>query len=110
VSGRAWSADPSSRFLFRSVLGDGLTEKLRLVRDRTPSTVDLERDAAPGCIGRSSSEGVEQARIEVGHGRDRVIEDRGAIGDETVSFAKRAINAAKHTMVVAAQDLAERGR
>ena len=37
----------------------------------------------------SLAHGTEQSRIELGHTRKLVVEDRRAVGDGTVSLAKR---------------------
>jgi len=89
VSRRVRGGDPSGSFLFGSVLGNRLTEKLILVLRGSPATVDEELDPVVRGISRSSAQGTEKSRIKVGYTRNLVVEDRRAVGDGTASFAKR---------------------
>jgi hypothetical protein len=83
--------DPSCSFLFRAVLGDGLAKQLILVRRGTSAAVDGELDPVVCGIRCSLAEGIEESEIEVGHGRNVVVEDRHAVRDGTVSLAKCTI-------------------
>ena len=60
-----------------------------LVRRGTPAAVDVELDAVVRGIRCGLAQGTEESGIEVGHGRNLVIEDRRAVGDGTVSLAER---------------------
>jgi hypothetical protein len=62
---------------------------LLLVLRGAPAAVDEELDAAVGGIGCGLPQGAEERWIELGYARDSVIEDGGAVGDGTVSLAKR---------------------
>ena len=94
VRRRVRGGDPSGGFLFRAVLRDRLTKKLILVLRGTPATVDEELDAVVRGIRCGSTQGTEQIGVEVGDTRNVVIEDRRAVGDDTVSLAKRTTVAA----------------
>jgi hypothetical protein len=72
---------------------------LFLVCWRTPAAVDDELDAFACGIGCSPAQGTEEGWIKVGYTRSLVVEDRRAVGDGTVSLAKR-------TMVLVAKDVA----
>jgi len=72
-------------------------EELLLVLRGTPAAIDEERDAVTGGISCSLAQGTEERWVQVGDTRDRVIEDRRAVRDGTVSLAKR-------TEVVTAKD------
>jgi hypothetical protein len=65
-------------------------EEVFLVRRGTPAAVDDELDPVVRGISRSSAQGTEQTWIKPGYTRNLVIEDRRAVGDGTVSLAKRA--------------------
>ena len=65
------------------------SEQLLLVRRGTPAAVDDELDPVVRGIGRRPAQGTEERRIEVGHARDLVVEDRRAVGDGTVGLAER---------------------
>ncbi len=73
-------------------------EELFLVLRGTPATLDEELDPVVCGIGCGLAEGTEERWIKVGHGRNLVIEDRHAVGDDTVSLAKR-------TTVLTARDV-----
>jgi hypothetical protein len=60
-----------------------------LVLRGTPATVDDELDPIARGIRRGLAQGTEEPRIEFGYARNLVIEDRRAVGDGTVSLAKR---------------------
>ena len=60
-----------------------------LVGRGTPAAVDEELDAGAGGIRRSLAQGTEESWIKVGYTRNLVIKDRRAVGDGTVSLAKR---------------------
>ena len=55
----------------------------------TPAAIDEELDPVVCGISCSLAQGTEESWIEVGYTRNLVIEDRRAVGDGTVSFAKR---------------------
>jgi hypothetical protein len=74
---------------FRAVLGDGLAKQVILVLAGAPATRDVELDPVACGIGCGSAEGTEQIGVEVGHGRNVVVEDRHPVKDGTVSRAKR---------------------
>jgi hypothetical protein len=103
VRRRVRSGDPSSSFLFRAVLGDRLAKKLILIPGGAPSAVDGEVDAVVSGICRRFAQGPEQIGVEVGYAGILVIKHGHAVGEGTVSLASR-------TAVVAARDVAERGR
>ena len=69
-----------------------------LVRRGTPATIDEELDPVVRGISCGLAQGTEESWIEVGHGRNLVIKDRRAVGDGTVSLAKR-------TTVLTAKDV-----
>ena len=75
--------------VFGSVLGNRLAKKLILVLRGTPATIDEELDPVVRGISCSLAQGTEQIGVEVGYTRNLVIEDRRAVGDGTVSLAKR---------------------
>ena len=60
-----------------------------LVLRGTPAAVDEEIDPVARGISCSLAQGTEQIGVEVGYGWKIVIEDRRAVGDRTVSLAKR---------------------
>ena len=60
-----------------------------LVRRGTPAAVDDELDPVVRGIRRGLAQGAEESRIELGDTRNLVVEDRRAVGDGTVSLAKR---------------------
>ena len=60
-----------------------------LVRRGTPAAVDEELDAVVRGIRCGPAQGTEESWIEVGHGRNLVVEDRRAVGDGTVGLAER---------------------
>jgi hypothetical protein len=62
---------------------------LLLVLRGTPATVDEELDPVARGIRRGLAQGTEEGWIKVGYGRKIVIEDRRAVGNGTVSLAKR---------------------
>ena len=68
-----------------------------LVLRGTPAAIDEELDPVVRGISCSLAQGTEQIRVEVGYTRNLVIKDRRAVGDGTVSLAKR-------TTVLAAKD------
>jgi hypothetical protein len=98
VRRRVRGGDPSGGFLFRAVLRDRLTKKLILVLRGAPSAVDVELDAVVRGISCSMAQGTEESWIKVGYSRNLVIKDRRAVGDGTVSLAKR-------TTVLTAKDV-----
>jgi len=56
-----------------------------VVRNAKTTTVTLVREGPPG----SPAQRTEESRVEVGHTRNPVIEDRRAVGDGTVGLAER---------------------
>ena len=85
-------------------------QELFLVRRGTPAAVDVELDPVACGISCSLAQGTEESWIEVGYTRNLVIEDRRAVGNGTVSFAKRTTLAertrrAKRTTVLTARDV-----
>jgi hypothetical protein len=64
-------------------------EELLLVRRGTPAAVDDELDPVIRGIRSGPAQGTEEGWIELGYTWDLVIEDRCAVGDGTVSLAKR---------------------
>jgi hypothetical protein len=62
---------------------------LFLVLPGAPTTIDEELDAVVCGIRRSLAQDTEESWIKVGYTRNLVIKDRRAIGDGTVSLAKR---------------------
>ncbi len=105
VSRRLRGGHPAGGFLGGSVLGNGFTKKLTLVLRGTPATVDEELDPGVRGISRCLAQGTEESWIEVGHTRNPVIEDRRAVGDGTVSLAKRTTVLTAKTTVLTAKDV-----
>jgi hypothetical protein len=102
VSRRLGGGHPPGGFLFGSVVGNRLTKKLILVLRGTPATIDEELDPIVRGISCSLAQGTEQIGVEVGHTRNLVIKDRRAVGDGTVSLAKRTtVLTAKATVLTA---------
>jgi hypothetical protein len=102
VSRRLGGGHPPGGFLFKSVLGNRLTKKLILVLRGTPATIDEELDPIVRGISCSLAQGTEQIGVEVGYTRNLVIKDRRAVGDGTVSLAKRTtVLIAKATVLTA---------
>ena len=64
-------------------------EELFLVLRRPPATIDGELDAVVSGIRCRLAQGTEESWIEIGYTRNLVIENRRAVGDGTVSLAKR---------------------
>jgi hypothetical protein len=89
VTRRLRCGHPPGGFLFGSVLGNRLTKKLILVLRGTPPTIDEELDPVVRGISCSLAQGTEQIGVELGYARNLVIKDRRAVGDGTVSLAKR---------------------
>ena len=105
VSRRLRGGHPPSGFLFGSVLGDRLTKKLILVLRGAPATIDEELDPVVRGISCSLTQGTEQIGVEVGYTRNLVIKDRRAVGDGTVSLAKRTTVLTAKTKVLTAKDV-----
>jgi hypothetical protein len=103
VSRRLRGGDPPGGFLFGSVLGNRLTKKLILVLRGTPAAIDVELDPVGRGIRCSLAQGTEQIGVEVGYTRNLVIKDRCAVGDGTVSLAKRTRVLAAKTAVLTAK-------
>ena len=89
-----------------------------LVLRGTPATLDEELDPVVRGISCSVAQGSEQIRLEVGYTRNLVIKDRRAVGDGSVSLAKRTtvltdrravgdgtVRLAKRTTVLTAKDV-----
>ena len=102
VGRRVGGGHPAGGFRFRAVLRDRLTEELLLVLRGAPAAVDDELDAVVRGIRRGLAQGTEQSRIELGHTRDPVVEDRRAVGDGAAGLAERAA-------VLAAKGVTRRG-
>ena len=60
-----------------------------LVLRGTPAAIDEELDPVVCGISCSPAQGTEESWVEIGYTRNLVIEDRRAVGDGTVSLAKR---------------------
>jgi hypothetical protein len=89
VRRRVRRGHPSGGFRFRAMLGEGLAKKLILVLRGTPATIDEELDPVVRGISCSLAQGAEQIGVDLGYARNLVIKDRRAVGDGTVSLAKR---------------------
>ncbi len=77
-------------------------EQSFLVIRGTPATVDEERDTVVRGISCSLAQGTEQIGVKVRYTRNLVIKDRRAVGDGTVSLAKRTtVLTAKTTALTA---------
>jgi hypothetical protein len=76
---------------------------LLLVLRRTPATIYEELDPVVRGITCGLAQGTEESWIKVGYTRNRVIEDRRAGGDGTVSLAKRATEVTAKTSVLSAR-------
>ncbi len=100
MSRRAGGGHPPGGFLFGSVLRNRLTKKLILVLRGTPATVDDELDPVVPGIRCSLAQGTEQIGVEVGYTRNLVIKDGRAVGDGTVSLAKRTTGLTAKTTVL----------
>jgi hypothetical protein len=77
-------------------------EKLLLVLRGTPATIDEELDPVVCGISCSSAQGTEQIRVEVGYTRNLVIKNRRAVGNGTISLAKRTTVLTAKTAVLTA--------
>src|SRR5215216_6223665 len=64
--------------------------ELLLVARGAPAAVDEEIDPVVCGIGCRPAQGTDESRVEVGYTRNPVIEDRRAVGDGAVGFAKRS--------------------
>src|SRR5215210_1595994 len=75
--------------------------ELLLVGRGAPAAVEEEIDRVVCGIGCRPAQGTEEGRVEVDHTRNLVIEDRRAVGEGAVGFAKRttAVAAALATEV-----------
>jgi hypothetical protein len=62
---------------------------LFLVLRGTPAAVDDEPEPLVRGIRCRSAQGAEQSGVDLGHGRNVVIEDRRAAGDGTLGLAER---------------------
>jgi hypothetical protein len=101
VSRRQRGGHPPGGLLFGSVLGNRLTKKLILVLRGTPATIDGELDPVVRGISCSLAQGTEESWIKVGYTRN-LVKDRRAVGDGTVSLAKRTtVLTAKTTVLTA---------
>ena len=108
VGRRLRGGHPAGGLLGGPVLGNGFTKKLTLVLGGTPAAVDEDLDPGVRGIGRCLAQGTEESWIEVGDTRNRAIEDRRAVGDGTVSLAKRTTVLAAKTGVLTAKDVDRR--
>jgi hypothetical protein len=102
VSRRLRGGHPPGGLLFGSVLGNRLTKKLILVLRGTPATIDEELDSVVRGISRSLA---QEGWIKIGDTRNLVIKDRRAVGDGTVSLAKRTTVLTAKTTVLTAKDV-----
>ena len=96
---------PTGGFLCGSVLGNRLTKKLILVLRGTPATIDEELDPVDRGISCSLAQGTEESWIKLGYARNLVIKDRRAVGNGTVSLAKRTTVLTAKTTVLTAKDV-----
>jgi hypothetical protein len=78
---------------------------LFLVLRGTPAAIDEELDPVVCGIGCSLAQCTQESWIKVGYTRNLVIKDRRAVGDGTVSFAKRTTVLTGKTTVLAAKDV-----
>jgi hypothetical protein len=78
-------------------------EESFLVLRGTPAAVDEELDPVVCGIRCSLAQGTEQIRVEVGYTRNLVIKNRRAVGDGTVSLAKRTTVLTAVTTVLTAK-------
>jgi hypothetical protein len=76
-------------------------EELLLVPRGTPAAIDEELDPVGRGSGRGLAKGTEESWIEVGYTRNPVIEDRSAVGNGTISLAKRTLLTTKTTVLTA---------
>jgi hypothetical protein len=76
---------------------------LFLVLRGTPATIDEELDPVVRGISCSLAQGTEESWIEVGYTRNRVIKDRRAVRDRTVSRARRTTVLTAETTVLTAK-------
>ena len=105
VRRRLRGGHPTRGFLFGSVLGNRLAKKLILVVRGTPATIDEELDPVVRGISRSLAQGTEESWVKVGHTGKLVIKDRRAVGDGTVSLAKRTTVLTAKATVLTAKDV-----
>ena len=75
-----------------------------LVLRGTPATIDEELNPVVRGIRCSLAQGTEESWIKVGYTRNLVIKDRRAVGDSTVSLAKRTTVLTAKTTVLTARD------
>jgi hypothetical protein len=61
---------------------------LFLVLRGTPAAIDEELDLVVRGISCGPAQGTKQIGVEVGHGRNFVIEDRHAVRDDAICLAK----------------------
>ena len=82
-------------------------EKSLLVLRGTPAALDVQLDPVACGISSSLAQGPEESWIEVGYTRKLVIHDRGAVGNGTVSFAKRTtpVGRARRTAVLTVREV-----
>ena len=76
-----------------------------LILRRTPAAIDEELDPVVRGISCSLAQGTEQIRVEVSYTRNLVIKDRRAVGDGTVSLAKRTTVLTAKITVLTAKDV-----
>ena len=80
-------------------------EQLFLVLRGTPAAVDEELDAVVRGISCGLAQGTEQVGVELRYARNVIVEDRRAVGDGTVSLAKRTTVLTAKTTVLTAKDV-----
>ena len=76
-----------------------------LVLRGTPAALDEELDAVVRSIRRSLAQGTEESRIQLGYTWNLVVEDRRAVGDGTVSLAKRTTVLTAKITVLTSKDV-----
>jgi hypothetical protein len=78
---------------------------LFLVLRGTPAAIDEELDPVVRGVSCSLTQGTEESWIKVGYTRNLVIKDRRAVGDGTVTLAKRTTVLTAKTTVLTAKDV-----
>jgi hypothetical protein len=81
---------PAGGGLLGAVAGDRFAAQVPLVLRGAPAAVDVEHEALAGGVRRGPAHRSEERRVEVGHARDRVVEDRGPVRDRAVGHAESA--------------------
>ena len=76
-----------------------------LVLRGTPAAIDDELEPVVRGISCGLAQGTEESWIKVGYTRNLVIKDRRAVGDGTVSLARRTTVLTAKTTVLTAKDV-----